>query len=118
MQENGATVVELDTYYICLLRKGPQWTTEESPESDALQESHLTHTLKLWRSGKTIAAGPINDESDIRGFSVYRTAKLDEAVALANADPGVQAGRFIVELHVWRTPKGSLPAPESRETVN
>jgi uncharacterized protein YciI len=107
--------MELDIYYICLLRKGPRWTAEESPELDALQERHLTHTLDLWRSGKTIAAGPVSDESDIRGFSVYRTATLDEAVALANADPGVQAGRFIVELHVWRTPTGSLPAPESAE---
>lgn len=108
--------MELDTYYICLLRKGPNWTAEESPELAALDQAHLAHTLHNWQIGKTIASGPINDDDSIRGFSIYRTATLEEATALANADPGVQAGRFIVELHTWRTPSGgSLPKPEGSE---
>ena len=103
--------MELDTYYICLLRKGPAWTPDESPELDRLQDEHVAHTLHLWQSGATIAAGPVNDESDIRGFSIYRTATLAEARALAEDDPGVRAGRFVVELHEWKTPAGSLPKP-------
>ncbi len=103
--------VELDTYYICLLRKGPKWTAEETPELAELQRQHMAHTQHKVSSGAAIAAGPISDESDIRGFSIFRTATLAEAQALAEADPAVRAGRFIVELHAWRVPKGYLPAP-------
>jgi uncharacterized protein YciI len=103
--------MELSAYYVCILRKGPAWTADETPNIDDLQKRHLAHTLHLMESGATIAAGPVNDESDIRGFSIFRTATLEEAVALASADPGVQAGRFTVELHRWLTPAGSLPAP-------
>lgn len=105
--------MELNAYYLCLLRKGPAWTDEETPELDALQAQHLAHTIHLREMGKTIAAGPVNDASDICGFSIFRTATLAEARALAQADPGVQSGRFIVELHRWLTPAGALPDPES-----
>jgi uncharacterized protein YciI len=104
-------VMELSQYFICLLRKGPAWTAEETPELERLQAAHMAHTGHLMESGATIAAGPVDDASDIRGFSIYRTATLEEARALAEADPGVQAGRFIVELHRWLTPSGRLPAP-------
>ena len=33
--------MELSTYYICLLLKGPNWTAEESPELEQLQ-AHLS----------------------------------------------------------------------------
>lgn len=104
--------MELSEYYICLLRKGPAWTAEESPELEDLQEQHMAYTMRLRELGKTIASGPVDDASDIRGFSIYRTATLAEARALAQSDPGVRAGRFMVELHRWLTPAGNLPAPE------
>ncbi|MFI5272151.1 MAG: YciI family protein [Ktedonobacterales bacterium] len=106
--------MELSTYYICLLRQGPKWTSEKSAELDELQARHQAHIRSLVASGAKIAAGPVEDESDIHGFSIFRTATLDEARALAEADPAVQAGRFIVELHAWRTPTGGvLPPPMS-----
>ncbi|HEX8037163.1 MAG TPA: YciI family protein [Ktedonobacterales bacterium] len=104
--------MELNTYYICLLRKGPKWTSEETPELEELQARHMEHIGSLVASGAKVAAGPVDDVSDIRGFSIFRTATLAEAQALAEADPAVQAGRFIVELHAWRTPAGGvLPPP-------
>jgi uncharacterized protein len=105
--------MELSAYYICLLRKGAVWTAEETPELAQLQKRHVAYNMHLREIGKTIASGPVNDASDIRGFSIFRTASLEEAQALAEADPGVLSGRFIVELHRWLTPTGgALPAPE------
>lgn len=103
--------MELRTYYICLLRKGPAWTAEETPALEQLQAQHMAHTRQVMESGATIAAGPVDDGSDIRGFSIYRTATLAQAQALAEADPGVRAGRFVVELHPWMAPSGRLPEP-------
>ncbi len=105
--------MELSAYYICLLRKGPGWTSEATAELERLQAQHVAYTQGLWAAGKTIAAGPVKDNSDICGFSIFRTATLAEAQALAGADPGVRSGRFVVELHRWLTPTGgALPAPE------
>lgn len=110
--------MELNTYYICLLRKGPAWTSAETPQIEELQAQHMAHIDELIRSGSKLFAGPVDDESDIRGFSIFRTATLEEARALAEADPAVKAGRFIVELHTWRTPAGGIlppPLPGSAE---
>ncbi len=103
--------MELHTYYICLLRKGPNWTADESPELDRLQAQHMAHNAHLMETGAKLAAGPVRDDSDVRGFSIFLTATLDEARALAEDDPAVRAGRFIVELHPWMVPAGRLPAP-------
>lgn len=106
--------MELSTYYICLLLKGPAWTAEESPELKQLQARHVAHIRWTVSSGAAIAGGPVTDGGHIVGFSVYKTATLEEARAIAESDPAVRAGRFVVELHPWMTPAGQLPAPASR----
>ena len=103
--------MELHTYYICLLLKGPNWTADESPELERLQAQHMAHISHLMETGAKLAAGPVRDGSDLRGFSIFLSATLDEARALAEDDPAVRAGRLIVELHPWMVPVGRLPAP-------
>ncbi len=107
----AASEIDLRTYSICLLRKGPAWTAEETRELEQLQAQHVAYTRQKVASGAAIAAGPVTDGGDIRGFSIFRTATLAEARAIAEADPGVRAGRFVVELHPWMTPAGVLPDP-------
>jgi uncharacterized protein YciI len=52
------------------------------------------------RSGKRVLGGPVFDGGRIRGISLYKTS-VDEAKALAGADPAVKAGRLSVEVHPW-----------------
>ena len=101
--------MELSRYYLCLLRKGPAWTAEETPESKQLQARHLAHTLEHVSSGAAIAAGPVTDGGEIVGCAIFVTPTVEEAHTRMAADPGVQAGRFTFELHPWLTPKGQLP---------
>lgn len=108
--------MELRTYYICLLRKGPAWTAEETPELEELQKRHVAHNMELIAAGAKLAAGPVDDGSDIRGISIFRTASLEEACALAENDPAVRAGRFIVELRTWMVPAGTFPDPATRSS--
>lgn len=97
-----------------LLRKGPNWTAEPSPALDALIVRHMQYLQWLREAGKTLASGPVKDGSDLHGLSIYCTATLEEAQALAHADPAIQAGHFAVELHPRLTPAGQLPrAPET-----
>jgi uncharacterized protein len=80
--------------------------TEEA--LDALQVEHLTYLRSLKRRGVLIANGPLTEQTDVRlrGISVYRLP-LEEALALARADPMVLAGRLVIEGARWMTAEGT-----------
>ncbi|MFI5184975.1 MAG: YciI family protein [Vicinamibacteria bacterium] len=99
--------VEMTTYTLGLLVKGPKWTADQTPDLQKLQEAHLDHIGEMARSGALLAAGPLLDDGTIRGILIFKVS-LDEAKALAEADPAVRAGRLVLELHPWLAPKGVL----------
>ena len=86
-------------YTLVFLRKGPTYYQKDE-NSDQLQLAHLQHLTKLQLVGKLVLNGPILAESDIAGVSVYN-AGLEEARAMAEADPRVKAGNLIVEALPW-----------------
>lgn len=100
---------DLSTYYFGFLRKGQAWTAGQTPETQKIQEGHMAHLNASAKTGKLVIAGPLGDNGDIRGILVYKTATVDEARAIAEADPAVKAGRLRVELHKWFVTKGALP---------
>jgi uncharacterized protein YciI len=100
---------DLAPYYFGFLNKGPKWTPGQTPETQKIQEGHMAHLNASGASGKLAIAGPIGDNGDIRGILVYKTATVDEARSIAEADPAVKAGRLVVELHKWFVTKGALP---------
>jgi uncharacterized protein YciI len=74
-----------------------------------LQAAHIAYGRQLLASGKLILNGPVLDNGDLRGVGVFRIDSLEEARALSDADPSVQAGRLISEIHPWMIFKGILP---------
>lgn len=100
---------DMTVYYLRLLKRGPIWTAEETPEVERLQVAHLAYGQKLREAGKLILNGPLLDNGDLRGLGIFRVGSLEEAQTLADADPAVQAGRLISEIHPWMIHKGILP---------
>ena len=100
---------DLSTYYFGFLKRGAAWTAERTPETQKIQEGHMAHLNASAKMGKLVIAGPMGDNGDIRGILVYKTATVEEARAIAEADPAVKAGRLRVELHTWFVTKGALP---------
>jgi uncharacterized protein YciI len=100
---------EMRTYYFGLLRRGPRWTSERTPEAAQIQEGHMAHINRTAETGKLVVAGPLTDDGQIRGILVYKVESAEEARALAEADPAVKAGRLVVDVHPWLVPAGSLP---------
>ena len=100
-------------YYVFLLRKGPTWSPDSTPEISALQEQHLANMRRLGEMGKLVLNGPLWDSlatsGEIRGIGVLKTASLSEAQELLSTDPMVKVGRLIFELHVWMVDKNILP---------
>lgn len=100
-------------HYIFLLKKGPTWSPEATPEIEKLQEEHLANLKRLGELGKLVINGPLLDSfatsGEIRGIGVLKTASLSEAQELISTDPMVKVGRLIFELHAWMVDKSSLP---------
>ena len=100
-------------YYVFLLKKGPTWSAEETPEINALQEAHLANMRHLGELGKLVLNGPLLDSfaisGEMRGIGVLKTSSLAEAQELISTDPMVEVGRLIFELHAWMIDKNILP---------
>ncbi|MFY9556360.1 MAG: YciI family protein [Blastocatellia bacterium] len=97
------------TYYFAFLRRGPKWTGQRTPETDKLQADHMAHINSMARSGKLVIAGPFENAGEYAGVFVFKVDSIDEARALAEADPTVKTGRLTIDVHPWMVPKGSLP---------
>ena len=101
---------ELEPHVICLLRAAPGRADLPEAELDAIQERHVAYQEQLRADGKIAAAGPFSEQPDEswRGLTMYLTS-LDEARALAAADPAVVAGRLVVDVFQWWTPNDASP---------
>ncbi len=99
---------ETESYYFGLIRKGPVWSPEETPEIAQLQEDHLAHIKHMADSGVLALAGPFGDDpgtQDIRGLFIFEVDSLARARRLADADPMVQAKRLKVDIAYLETPE-------------
>ena len=106
---------EMTTYYVGFLYRGPNWTPEETAETRRLQEAHMANIVKMGAQGKLVIAGPFADNGDLRGLYVFRAASAEEAKALVESDPLVQAGRLRFELHPWYAAKNITVTPRKAE---
>jgi uncharacterized protein YciI len=98
-QATPARPPDVITYQFGLIRKGPKWTPEQTPETRKIQEGHMANINRLAESGSLVAAGPVEaaEGSDLRGIFVFKGVSRDEAQKLADSDPAVQAGRLRLE---------------------
>jgi len=110
-QDAGA--MGMTIFYIFLLKKGPTWSPDSTPEINALQEEHLANLRRLAEMGKLVINGPLLDSfatsGEIRGIGALKADSLEEAQELISTDPMVKVGRLVFELHTWMIEKNILP---------
>lgn len=98
------------TYIFVLLRRGPAWSPEETPESKKLFEGHMANIMAMAKSKKLVIAGPFDapkDQADAyAGMFVFDVATDAEVQALLANDPAIAAGRLVPELRTWHGPVG------------
>lgn len=97
--EDAAIRARARQYTLVFLRRGPASRDDEARNA-RLQAEHLQHLYTLQKLGKLVLNGPILAEHAIAGVSVYACG-LEEARALAEADPKVVAGYLTVEAIPW-----------------
>lgn len=96
----GADEYGMHQYVMAFLKKGPN---RDQPEEEAneLQKAHMANIGRLAEEGKLVLAGPFMDDGDVRGIYIFDVKTIEEAKALTETDPAIQAGRLIMDLHPW-----------------
>ena len=111
-QDVGENFPNMTIYSVFLLKKGPSWSPDSTPEIEQLQKAHLANYDRLAEIGKLMVTGPFLDSfaimGDLRGMGVLKATSLEEARELISTDPMVQAGRLTFELHAWMVAKNSF----------
>ncbi len=93
-------------YYLAFLRRGAKWTPESTPETERIQKGHMAHIGEMAKGGHLVGAGPFGDNGELRGIFIFQVGSLEQAKALAEADPAVKAGRLAIDVHTWMGPRG------------
>jgi len=102
----GDTTFIMKRYFLVMLKTGPT-RDQDSLTSVQIQAQHMAHLDSVASLGKMDIAGPMEGHPEIQGMCIYNTTTLEEATALANADPAVVSGRLVVEVIPWWAAKGS-----------
>lgn len=88
-------------------------TPAKPPEElKKLLPEHLAYQGKLEREGKLAFAGPMSDPTGTKmeamGLIVYRADSIEQAMALADADPMHAGGGRTYEMRKWMINEGSF----------
>ena len=79
------------------------------PGVEKIVWEHVRRNFSLRAEGLLSIICPIADGSDLRGIGIFN-GTVEETKNIMDADPGVQAGIFIYEVHPCRSfPGDSLP---------
>lgn len=98
--EYGADEYGMHKYVMAFLKSGPN-RDRDSVESYELLMAHLENIGKMADEGKLVLAGPFLGDGDLRGIYIFNVETIEEAKALTETDPAIQAGSLIMELIPW-----------------
>ncbi|RMF36749.1 MAG: hypothetical protein D6754_10875 [Alphaproteobacteria bacterium] len=103
-RSRGALALEL--YVVLSVKSGPE------ADIPAILPAHLAYQAEQEAAGRLAFAGPLSDETGTQnsgdGLIVYRAASLEEARALAEADPMHSSGTRRFTIRRWLINEGSL----------
>jgi uncharacterized protein YciI len=115
-----SATMEFESHPIVLLVR-PANAPDYPPEKlEEIQAAHLAHIRAMGESGRLVAAGPFDEQSDprYRGILIFRLATAEEARKLAEEDPAVKAGRLEVVSVLWYHQKGAVVFPLATRGAN
>lgn len=112
----GADEYGMKEYVMAFLKAGPV-KIQDSLQREELQRKHLKNIMRLAAEGSLIVAGPFLDDQAIRGIFIFDVKTVEEARALAETDPAVQAGTLILELHPWYGSAALVEAARIHRTI-
>lgn len=95
--------------YLGLLRRPADAPSLSKEKLQEIQAGHMANIHKMADSRDLAIAGPMGDDTPLRGIFVFRTTDPERIRRLVEADPAVAAGRLRMDLLPWYVPEGTLP---------
>ena len=84
-------------YSLLLLWAGTH-RDQDAAAAEALQWAHLRHLFTLRAEHGLLLNGPVVDGGELVGIGIFDDTDIEAVRALAEADPGVRAGRMRVDV--------------------
>ena len=99
-QQYGADEYGMRKYVVAFLYKGNNRDLDSAAAAE-LQLEHLQNIGLMAMEGKLALAGPFLGDGDLKGIYVFNASTVEEAEALTQSDPAIQAGSLRMELREW-----------------
>jgi len=96
----------MQTYYFVLLYRNENAPQIPEDSVNAIFAGHMANITRLHEEKKMPLAGPFLDDTPLRGIFILQAASMEEARALCDSDPAIQAGRLRAEIHPWYGARG------------
>src|SRR5256885_10069213 len=87
------------TYFLGVVYRGDKHLSRGTPEHTALQERHLAYNRRIAEAGSYRAFGPVTDQGEILAVAIIDVPTPEQAQALLDSDPAVEARHFRIEAH-------------------
>lgn len=108
----GADDYGMKKYVMAFLLRGDR-VSEYTPEQRSeIQAGHMANIGRMAEIGKLIVAGPFFGNDDLRGIYIFDVQTLEEAKALTETDPAIQAGVLKMDLKEWYGSAALMLLPE------
>ena len=108
----GADDYGMRKYVMAFLLRGDR-VSEYTPEQRSeIQSGHMANIGRMAEMGKLIVAGPFFGNDDLRGIYIFDVQTLEEAKALTETDPAIQAGVLKMDLKEWYGSAALMMLPE------
>jgi uncharacterized protein YciI len=95
--------------YLGLLKRPADAPSYPKEKLEEIQKGHMANIEKMAASKDLVLAGPMGDDTDLRGIFIFGTTDPDKIRGLVAEDAAVKAGRLRMDLYPWYVPEGSLP---------
>ena len=79
-------------YFIRIIPPRPTFAKDMTPEESRLMKAHYAYWSDEFGKGVCLFGGPVLDAKGVYGVLVVKAASLNEAKAIAAADPSVSGG--------------------------
>ncbi|MBK9153049.1 MAG: hypothetical protein IPM25_02315 [Chloracidobacterium sp.] len=114
----GANDMGMRNYVLAILKTGPNDATVKGDERTKAFRGHFENMTRLAEEGKLAVAGPFGqNDKTFRGLFILAVPTVDEAKKLAETDPAVKAGIFIVDYIPWFGSASLMATPEIHKKI-
>jgi uncharacterized protein YciI len=108
----GADDYGMRKYVMAFLMRGDSVSNYSPEQRSEIQAGHMANIGKMAEMGKLIVAGPFFGNDDLRGIYIFDVQTLEEAKALTETDPAIQAGVLKMDLKEWYGSAALMLLPE------